>query len=172
MTLTGVLTTPRIYVASLSDYNAGRLHGAWLDVSPATTTDDLYRGIAAMLAKGGGAEEWAIHDYDGFGPLQVSEYIDLAQVVAWGAAIAEHGEAVACFLANGYEVDEFEDAYCGEWDSEQAYAEQLADDLGYEAGDQWPGQYIDWPAATRDLFLCDYWSAPTPTGGVYVYRSV
>jgi hypothetical protein len=26
-------TTPRIYVASLADYNAGRLHGSWLDAA-------------------------------------------------------------------------------------------------------------------------------------------
>ncbi len=27
---------PRIYVASLSDYNAGRLHGQWLDAAEGT----------------------------------------------------------------------------------------------------------------------------------------
>ena len=37
---------PRIYVASLSDYNAGRLHGVWLE---ATDLDSVRVGVAAML---------------------------------------------------------------------------------------------------------------------------
>ncbi len=40
---------PRIYVASLSDYNAGRLHGAWLNA--AQESADLHADIAAMLAQ-------------------------------------------------------------------------------------------------------------------------
>jgi hypothetical protein len=37
---------PRIYVASLSDYNAGRLHGVWLE---ATDIDSVRVGVAGML---------------------------------------------------------------------------------------------------------------------------
>ena len=39
---------PRIYVASLSDYNAGRLHGTWLDAD--VEAADLAEGVQAMLA--------------------------------------------------------------------------------------------------------------------------
>lgn len=41
--------TPRIYVASLSDYNAGRLHGEWIDATQ--ELDDIWAEIHAMLAK-------------------------------------------------------------------------------------------------------------------------
>ena len=53
---------PRIYVASLADYNEGRLHGAWLDVRGELR--ELDEGVRAMLAasKVPGAEEWAIHE--------------------------------------------------------------------------------------------------------------
>jgi hypothetical protein len=37
---------PRIYVASPSDYNAGRLHGVWLE---ATDIQRVRSGVAAML---------------------------------------------------------------------------------------------------------------------------
>ena len=71
---------PRIYVASLSDYNDGRLFGRWIDA--AVEPEDLARQVDKMLAASPtpGAEEWAIHDYEGFGPLPLSEYERLALV--------------------------------------------------------------------------------------------
>ena len=42
--------TFRIYVASLSDYNAGILHGTWIDFDQLTDLDDLRAAIATMLA--------------------------------------------------------------------------------------------------------------------------
>lgn len=58
--------TFRIYVASLSDYNASILHGTWIDFAQLTDLDDLRAAIAAMLATsptakaapGQPAEEW------------------------------------------------------------------------------------------------------------------
>lgn len=42
---------PRIYVASLSDYNAGHLHGRWIDLDGLDASDDdaVMEDIAAML---------------------------------------------------------------------------------------------------------------------------
>src|SRR5713226_1168914 len=71
---------PRIYVASLSDYNAGRLHGAWIDVDQ--DDEQIWEELNAMLARSPEpmAEEFAIHDYDGFGPLQLGEYERIDEV--------------------------------------------------------------------------------------------
>jgi len=68
--------TPRIYVACLASYNAGILHGEWID---ATDADTIREAIQEML-KGSptaGAEEWAIHDYEGFGSIRLSEWEDV-----------------------------------------------------------------------------------------------
>src|SRR5436305_12663954 len=80
---------PRVYVASLADYNAGRLHGAWLDGNQ--EPGELKRQIAAMLARSPepGAEEWAIHDYDGFGAARLDEYESLETIARLAAGIAE-----------------------------------------------------------------------------------
>lgn len=60
-------TRPLIYVASLADYNNGRLHGVWIhaDRSP----DAIRSTIQAMLAASPEpcAHDWEIHDYEGFG---------------------------------------------------------------------------------------------------------
>ena len=63
-------TTPRIYVASLADYNAGRLHGRWIRADQ--QAEALHQEIAAMLAESQEpvAEDWAIHDYENFGTLR------------------------------------------------------------------------------------------------------
>ena len=60
-----IAATPRIYVASLSDYNTGRLHGRWIDASQ--PADAIREEIALMLAESKEpiAKEWAIHDYGG-----------------------------------------------------------------------------------------------------------
>jgi len=127
---------PRIYVASLSDYNAGRLHGAWIDA--AQDVDGLHDDISRMLAESPNfhAEEWAIHDHDGFAPLDLSEYESLEFISDVATGIVEHGEAFAAF-AEVAERDPdrfhlYEQMYRGTWDSVEAYAEQLLNDLGVE----------------------------------------
>ena len=42
-----------------------------------------------------GAEEWAIHDYEGFGEMRLSEWESFERVSAIAAGIAEHGAAFA-----------------------------------------------------------------------------
>ena len=44
-----------------------------------------------------GAEEWAVFDYEGFGPLRLSEYETVERISRLGRGIAEHGEAFAAF---------------------------------------------------------------------------
>jgi len=44
-----IAETPRIYVASLADYNAGRLHGCWIDADQ--SADAIRDEIAQMLAE-------------------------------------------------------------------------------------------------------------------------
>ena len=79
--------TPRIYVACLAAYNNGRLHGRWIDA--AQEADDIQTDVQAMLAESPqpGAEEWAIHDSDGFGPITIHEHESFADVAALAAFI-------------------------------------------------------------------------------------
>lgn len=71
---------PRIYVSSLSDYNAGRLYGAWINANQ--DDEDIQEAISEMLSRSTEsiAEEWAIHDYEGFGPLRIDEYESIEHV--------------------------------------------------------------------------------------------
>ena len=53
----------RIYVADLAAYNAGYLHGVWIDASQ--DLEDIQAQVDTMLAASPvkGAEEYAIHDF-------------------------------------------------------------------------------------------------------------
>ena len=87
------MTTPRIYVACLAAYNNGRLHGRWIDADQ--SVDEIWSEVQAMLAASPepGAEEWAIHDYEGFGALRLSEWESFERVSAIAAGIEQHGPA-------------------------------------------------------------------------------
>lgn len=175
------LPAPQIYVASLSDYNDGRLHGSWLDA--ARTPEELQEDITAMLAASPlpGAEEWAIHDFDGFAGLRLDENESLATVSQLAANLAEHGPAFAAWadIAGRDEetLQRFEEAYLGHWDSLAAYADELFEDLGYAelleqampAGMQ-PYVRFDAEAFGRDLHLGgDLSYAVAPDGGIWLY---
>lgn len=83
---------PRIYVASLRDYNAGRYHGVWLAVT--SDVHELTKGVQRMLNRSveEDAEEWAIHDYEGFGNTRVPENARLETVIRVAASIRSRGK--------------------------------------------------------------------------------
>lgn len=70
----------RIYVACLASYNNGVLHGRWIDCD-GMTADDLQEEVNEMLQESNvpNAEEYAIHDHEGFGDL-LSEHSPLSEV--------------------------------------------------------------------------------------------
>lgn len=169
---------PRIYVASLSDYNAGRLHGSWLDA--AVSLEELHDGVQLMLSSSPTdprAEEWAIHDYEGFHGLRLSEWEPLERVSLVGRGIAEYGEAFAAWVGNDSvpteELDRFTDCYLGRWDSVEDYARALLDDLGVDTdaiGPEWLQSYVrlDVEAFARDL--AGELSIVHGSKGVYVFE--
>ncbi len=111
----------RIYVACLAAYNNGILHGHWIDATQ--EADDVRAEISAMLKTSPvpGAEEYAIHDYEGFEGARIEEYSGIDEVCALAAFIAEHGELggkLAAYYGNVDDAREaIEDHYAGEYPS-------------------------------------------------------
>lgn len=149
-------TAPRIYVACLAAYNSGTRHGEWIDADQ--DADTIAEEVQAMLAASPEphAEEWAIHDYEGFGDISVGESESFEQVANWANGIAEHGDAFAAWISHdpryNTDPDTFEDDYLGEFDSLEDYAEQYLDDTGILS--EVPESlryYIDVEAYARDM---------------------
>ncbi len=127
--------SPRIYVASLSDYNDGRLHGCWIDATDDPA--DIRAGIAAMLGASAdpGAEEYAIHDYSGFHGFTVGEYEDIETVHRIACGIAEHGEAFSAFVdlvgTASADADTFIDVYYGTYPTFRTFADGFIESMGW-----------------------------------------
>lgn len=172
-------TNPKVYVACLAAYNNGRLHGEWIDADH--SADELHAAVQRMLAASPepGAEEWAIHDYEGFGELRLSEYESLERLAAVASGISEHGEAFAAWLSYDNERDPgdlraFEDAYRGEWDSLRAYAEDYAEQTGLSAVAEKAGSpyvVVDIDLLARDLGI-ELYVAENDRNSVYIFNSL
>jgi antirestriction protein len=146
---------PRIYVACLAAYNSGFLHGRWI---AATTPDEVQAEVRAMLAESPvpEAEEWAIHDHEGFEDVSVPEYASFESVCDLAAFLSEHGRLGAKLHRHfGGELEAaraaFED-YAGQYKTAADFAEEVT----RETGTQIPASleyYIDWQALARDMAL-------------------
>jgi antirestriction protein len=143
----------RMYVADLAAYNAGHLHGVWIDACQ--DINDIWEQIKIMLAESPveNSEEISIHDYEGFGGYALSEYEGI-----------EAAHEIACFieqypdfggeLLNYYsDLEEAktaaEENYCGCYKSLADIAEELA-----EQTTQIPesiAYYIDYERMGRDM---------------------
>lgn len=146
---------PRIYVACLAAYNNGYLHGAWLDAAQGVS--EMQDQVNAMLAASpiAGAEEYAIHDYEGFGGAFISEYAGLADVCETATFLAEHGPLAAVTLKAAFgnlsEARPMLERYAGCYPSVAAFAEECAEQW-YEIPEQL-AYYIDYEAMARSLQL-------------------
>ncbi len=162
----------KIYVACLASYNNGYLHGAWIDATD--DLDDIQEQINKMLASGPieDAEEYAIHDYEGFGSYRLSEYEGIQSVHEVACFIEEHGEIAAELLSHFSSLDEaqkaVEESYAGCYESLADYAEELTTDtttipesLAY---------YIDYEKMGRDMELSgDVFTIETGYREVHVF---
>lgn len=169
-----------IYVASLSDYNAGRINGEWIDLA-GKDVDDVNKVIADILVKGGG-DEWAIHDFEGFEGIRIGEHESLETVVALAEAVEEHGAAFAAYWENFWNVSDdvegavkaFLEDYQGAFQNLEDYAEQTLEDTGGLDGvPEHLRNYIDFASFGRDMELGgDIWTHRNPdTYELYVYRN-
>ena len=147
--------TPKIWVGCWAAYNAGRLHGRWINV---TDTDEIWTEVNAMLAESPApdAEEWGIFDYEGFEGAEVSEQASFESVVELAEFVSEHGELGGKLLTHfGQEIGEARAAmedYAGEYRSLEDFASELTEQCGTEIPES-IAPYVDYDAMGRDLEL-------------------
>jgi len=124
----------RIYVADLAAYNNGYLHGVWIDATQ--NIDDIWEQINKMLKASPideVAEEYAIHDFEGFGSYRLGEYEGIEKAHEIACFINEHseigGEILDRFNGNIEEATKaIEDNYCGCHESVADYAQELTEE--------------------------------------------
>jgi len=161
----------RIYVACLAAYNNGHLHGSWIEVSDEAT---IWQAVQDMLTASPieNAEEWAIHDYEGFEGVEVGEYFSFSNVVELAEYIIERGELGAEVL--NYYGGNIEDAkarfeeYAGEYDSLADYAEELTEQSGIEIPERL-APYIDYTRMAHDYEQSGDFLTFEVSGSVHIF---
>ena len=164
--------TPSIYVACLAAYNNAILHGAWIDATQ--DPDAIREAIQTMLKTSpiDDAEEFAIHDYDNFHNLRLSEWEAIDKVHAYATFIAEHGPLGADLIAHMDTVElaqsAIEDGYAGCYESLADFAQELTEDTT-----KIPENltfYIDYERMARDMEMSgDIFTIETAHDEVHIF---
>jgi len=157
--------TPKVYIACLASYNAGILHGEWIDLED----EDIAEQINAMLKASPieDAEEWALHDHEYCGGY-MSEYTgldDLQKLSEAFNAVSQEGiewEVFTEFCNHiGHEIEPerietYQECYAGSADNLEDWCHDFLDETGVM--DQIPENlrfYFDVARYARDMEIND-----------------
>lgn len=165
----------QIYVACLAAYNNGYLHGKWIDATQ--ELDDIWSEVKAMLKASpvSDAEEYAIHDYEGFQGYGVGEYEGIERVHEIATYLEERGEIAGAVLEHYCgDIDcatkAIEEDYSGCFESLGDYAEELTTDTS-----EVPKHlefYIDFERMGRDMEMSgDIYTIETGYRELHVFWS-
>jgi antirestriction protein len=170
------IETLRIYVACLAAYNNGKLHGAWIDALD-NDAAAIMAEVQSMLKRSPepDAEEWAIHDYEGFEGIRLSEWESFDQVHRLAQFVEEHSKLGAELINHfggdlEYAQSVMEEGYQGCYESLANFAEELTTDTT-----QIPENlryYIDYARIARDMEMSgDIFTIETAHDEVHVFWS-
>ena len=165
---------PKIYIACLASYNAGMLHGEYVDATlePDEIREEIQRVLESSPIKD--AEEYAIHDYEDFCEVELGEYPDLEEVSNVAKFLVEHGELGAEILSHFCcDLEEarkaIEEQYLGEYESLEDYAEEYVEQLGLDIPESIQN-YVDYKSLGRDMELGgDVYTIKTAYKEVHVF---
>ncbi|MCY1646653.1 antirestriction protein ArdA [Caulobacter sp. SL161] len=173
MSQTGEALELRIYVACLAAYNNGILNGAWIDVGD--DADAVWAGVNAMLKASPIplAEEFAIHDHEDFGGVEIGEYAGVARVVEIAAFLRQRGALGALVLKhfNG-DIEEtgeaLDDNYRGAFRHLADYVQELTEET--VTIPESLRNYIDYEAIARDAEINgDFFTIEAAGGEVHFF---
>ncbi|QIG58827.1 ArdA-like antirestriction protein [Gordonia phage DatBoi] len=148
---------PSIWIADLAAYNAGHLVGEWVELDADTEAEDVYAKIKDICARGdellrklnewsGPHEEFAIHDFEGFGPIKIGEYDPISAVLTHVERMGDEPDKYFAYVEHhgeGY-VDSYDEADVIDT------GQTTMRDVAYEVADEYleqvrhmdiPGQY-------------------------------
>jgi antirestriction protein len=151
--------TPKIYVACLAAYNEAILHGAWIDASLGLehVQEEVKKIIDSSPAES--AEEWAIHDYEGFHGIKVDEWDSFETVCEIAEALNEYDDEKADLFGELYQAydleqskDRLENNYYGCFESYGDFAAEFLDNTGDLSGvPDFVRNYFDFEQYGSDL---------------------
>jgi antirestriction protein len=163
--------TPRIHIACLAAYNNGILHGIWIPANEGTDTIHVTIYNVLKTSPIPNAEEWAIHDYEGFGDLRIPENCSVEQVAAMANLITEHQDVAlaALEIACGDigQAQRLVEEFICEFDSLEDFGEHICTEL--ETIPEKLAYYFDYAAYARDMELEGSITTQRQNGSLFVF---
>lgn len=182
LTKTSLKDDAKIFLTDYASYNNGTQFefGHWINLSDYDSADELNEYIQEHFEEadekspldefGSKREEIMITDFECFPKAFYSEsmnfdtlfeFFERAESCGYDAEVIEAFADLGNY--NVEDIDDFfdalEESYQGEYNSNEDFAEQLAEELGYIDTDlKWPYTCIDWSSAARDL-MHDYYES-------------
>ncbi len=150
---------PSIYCGTYGKFSGEKyICGLWIDLTTFNDYDDFVNFCNAIHADEEDPELMA-QDYEGFPRQWYNEDFmsedDFDHILEYSDMCDKHGqEAVDDYMEFHDELDNFEEAYCGEWDSEEDFARHIVEEC-YDLERTMGGleRYFDYEAFGRDLFM-------------------
>ena len=161
---------PAVYCGTWFKYNCGNLDGQWIDLTTFDGDYDDFIAYCNALHCDEPDPELHFQDYEGFPEVWYDEFIseaDFDNIMEYMELCDDYdSEAVDAYMSaiGASDLSNFKEAYIGEYDSENDFAEYMFDECYPECPD-YLRNYIDIEAFARDL-MYDY----TYEGG-YIFRN-
>jgi antirestriction protein len=155
---------PALYVGTYAKYNAGSITGKWLKLSDYGDAEEF---IAACkeLHKDESDPELMFQDFECFPEELYGESMstdEIAKIYEYVDIDEDDREMLKAYIdCVGGEfsedtLSEAQDAYQGQYNSDEDFAQSLAEDVGcIDQNVNWPYTCIDWEQAAREVMM-DY----------------
>lgn len=150
-------TTPAIYVGTYHKYNCGSLYGKWFDLTDFDDKSEFLETCNELHANESDPE-LMFQDWEGIPSAFASESsVDWDFIEAYKRAVDEgKDKPFITWVEHSGECDydDFEDAWCGEAESEEDYAYEFVQEhaLLHEVPESLRS-YFDYEAYARDMFM-------------------
>lgn len=157
-TLQEITNQPAVYVGTYGKYNNGSIYGKWIDLTFIEDEADFLALCEEIHADEEDAE-FMFQDWQSVPSRFISESGFSSEFWDYLDALknCDKPEALEAFISYGYEAEYFEEAFMGEYGSEEDFATELLDNTGEL--DQIPQNlryYFDYEMYARDLFINDF----------------
>lgn len=160
--------SPAVYVGTYGKYASGSLRGVWLDLTAFDDYDE-FLAVCRYIHRDEADPEFMAQDFEGFprewyteGFMSEREFDLIKEFAELDDKEREAFEVYVSAFGSSMDdcgiFDDFREAYQGKWDSEEEFAEQLADDCCMlDNVPESVKMYFDYAAFARDLFIGDYY---------------
>ena len=153
---------PRIYVSTYAKYNDGSLEGEWVDLTDFDTYEDFV-DYCSELHKDENDPEFMVQDFENFpkkwyheSGLPTEDEFNKINEYYLMSDIEKSAYETFIDYTDNEDIDDFHEAYQGQFESASDFAYDLVDSLGWDGiGSNAIDMYFDYDAFGRDIMM-DY----------------